>query len=63
MDKSKRFEYNSIYYKDDPCKPKKKVDEFMFPHDLLDNFRKCIKEASKSKSRERKKHMKSAFED
>jgi hypothetical protein len=36
----------------------------MFPHDLLNNFRKCIKEASKSKSREKKKHhIKSSFED
>ena len=29
----------------------------MFPHDLLNNFRKCIKEASKSKSIEKKKHV------
>lgn len=43
MDRAKRFEYNSIYYRDDPCRPKKKVDEFMFPHDLLARFRKGIR--------------------
>jgi hypothetical protein len=26
FEKSKRFEYNSIYYKDDPFKPAKPID-------------------------------------
>ena len=52
LERSRRFEYNSIYYKDDPFKQKKKVDEFMFPRDLLNNFRNSIREASKSQSKE-----------
>jgi hypothetical protein len=28
LEKAQRFHYNSIYYRDDPFKPARKVDEF-----------------------------------
>ena len=31
IEKAKRFHYNSIYYKDDPFKPARKIDEFQKP--------------------------------
>lgn len=55
IDRTKRFDIDSIYYKDDPTKPKKKIDEFMFPMQILQDFRKSIREASKSKEKKKKK--------
>ncbi len=63
IDKCKRFEFASIYYKDDPTKPKKKVDEFMVPEQILYNFRKNIRDASKSKSKEKRHKRKCSSQD
>jgi len=47
--------FNSIAFisKNDPFKSKKKVNEFMFPHEILMNFGKNIRDTSKSKSRDK----------
>ena len=43
IEKAKRFHYNSIYYKDDPFKPARKVDEFQKPDLILTEFRRQIR--------------------
>jgi hypothetical protein len=48
FEKSRRFEFNSIYHKDDPHKPKLEQSPFSRPEMMLDEFRKKIKEATKS---------------
>ena len=47
IEKTKRFHYNSIYYKDDPFQPARKIDEFQKPDLLLLEFRRQIREASR----------------
>lgn len=42
LEQSKRFHFNSIYYRDDPCKPSRKIDEFQKPDLLLSDFRRQI---------------------
>ena len=49
FEKSKRFEFNSIYYKDDPFKAKNEQTPLSRPEVILNEFRKKIKEASKNR--------------
>ena len=48
FEKSKRFEFNSIYCKDDPFKAKNEQSPLSRPEVILNEFRKKIKEASKN---------------
>lgn len=39
IERSRRFEFDSIYFRDDPCKPATDIDEFLMPDLILKRFR------------------------